>query len=762
MNKMERRRRCLLLLIKMTMMLVSIVEIVIHPDNILYKSDPINRIRRRTLYELVDSVQVHPDLRLSPVISPLSADFKTQEEYDLFHNNGYETRKFSSQNEMIPTLTSLSPRILLRKSGKDGKASPSPSSTLTPDTGNAVRASIKLGEEYGPLMTTIKNKNNHIVDSGASGFWKSKSKSDGIETNSRISSSISTTSVVSEYPKNSSLPLGSLSSTNVTNLNPTYNHKLYGLDNYETYMMYQAEQGTNQSMNSEGDHLKNGFTNGKSIFKLFSSIMLRTAVSEMKTRDNVESFQSIMASFLLQGFNIIDQYNENINEHHFYVRVVNQQLIISKKESIWNGDEKNDAIREGSNTREKYTDDKNTLRNQDENIVDHQNSGVQSPVDSTSIYSLKIDMIVFCALTDEQYSSNEGNNETFSDTSTNDTIPPLLSSLRNKDDEQEILKDISFLQSQQKNLNEYVLDQSDLLVYHLLYSQIPVFSDVRSTEPVLVDAVIIGDRVYPNIAGNGQINVGSKLVGDVVSDVVEGQEEAKETFINALQFDLLLTLIMIVLLLGLCVCVLRLNCVLKERNGFSDEYIFACKQQERLASFSESSLNKRPGVRKISPFSRSDSEENLDELYLGCYRADEDDKVASISNNEPIYQRALFLGSTAQFFSEWANRCRAKGSCASKFDNYRQRSLEEPQVVLKEEHRDTNLEVSSDCGNLSQVPITSVGEYTTQKVKFSSKRCQSYSNAQKNHFSGVEDSLSNQGKICAENQDYGIYLAKMY
>ena len=92
-----------------------------------------------------------------------------------------------------------------------------------------------------------------------------------------------------------------------------------------------------------------------------------------------------------------------------------------------------------------------------------------------------------------------------------------------------------------------------------------MFSDVRSTEPVFVDTVIIGDRVYPNISGNGQINVGSKLVGDVVSGVVEGQEEAKETFINALQFDLLLTLIMIVLLLGLCVCVLRLNCVLKER-----------------------------------------------------------------------------------------------------------------------------------------------------------------------------------------------------
>ena len=65
-------------------------------------------------------------------------------------------------------------------------------------------------------------------------------------------------------------------------------------------------------------------------------------------------------------------------------------------------------------------------------------------------------------------------------------IPPSLSLLRNKDDKQENLKDISFLQSQQKSLYEYVLDQSDLLVYHLLYNQIPMFSDVRSTEQVPV------------------------------------------------------------------------------------------------------------------------------------------------------------------------------------------------------------------------------------------------------------------------------------
>ena len=69
--------------------------------------------------------------------------------------------------------------MLLRKSSKDGKSSPS--STLAPDIGNAVRASIEVGEEYGPLMTTIRNKNNHIIDSGASGFWKPKSKSDGIK-----------------------------------------------------------------------------------------------------------------------------------------------------------------------------------------------------------------------------------------------------------------------------------------------------------------------------------------------------------------------------------------------------------------------------------------------------------------------------------------------------------------------------------------------------------------------------------------------------
>ena len=80
--------------------------------------------------------------------------------------------------------------MLLRKSGKDGKSSPSTSSAPTQDIGNAVCANIEVGEEYGPLVTTIKNKNNHIIDSGASGFWKPKSKSDGIETNSRISSSI--------------------------------------------------------------------------------------------------------------------------------------------------------------------------------------------------------------------------------------------------------------------------------------------------------------------------------------------------------------------------------------------------------------------------------------------------------------------------------------------------------------------------------------------------------------------------------------------
>ena len=149
--------------------------------------------------------------------------------------------KISSQDGSIPSSTSLSPQVLLQKSGKDGKASPSPSSTLTPDIGNAVCASIEIGEEYRPLINTIKNKNNYIIDSEASGFWKPESKIDGIKINSRISGSISTIPVVSEYPKNSSFPVGLLLLTTLTNLNPTYNHKRYGTDNYYTYIIHQAE-----------------------------------------------------------------------------------------------------------------------------------------------------------------------------------------------------------------------------------------------------------------------------------------------------------------------------------------------------------------------------------------------------------------------------------------------------------------------------------------------------------------------------------------